>query len=480
MGTGPPGEGGVLPPGTQFGRYVIKKVLGEGGMGVVYAAFDPSLNRKIAIKVLRVAKGDPAVDTQAARSRMLREAQAMAMVGHPNLVQVFDVGTYSDDVFIAMEYVDGGTLRDWTAEKGRSWEEVLRVYLDAAKGLAAAHRRKLIHRDFKPENVMVDGDSHVRVMDFGLARSTGGSDVSNTLLSTPNVLNAPLTQTGMIMGTPAYMAPEQFLAENTDHRTDQFSFCVALFEALYGHRPFGGDTMSQLARNVMRGTIELPGKHPAPGHVLDALLKGLQCDVADRHDSMDVLIDALTTAPDTTATKPSWIWPITSGAVLATGMLLYWVSARMLEERTDDPNVRQVTINRPAPEQPEIPEPEGVVTEEQMAAVISKNQEDVGECRDKGLDRDPDLHGSVGLHFEIRTDPERTKQGVVERVHLDDSQIFDKKVARCLLGMAMNWDVPAPSCTAPAVACTAKVAVNVRIDPPPGDLPGKKKRKKRG
>jgi serine/threonine protein kinase len=296
--------------------------------------------------------------------------------------------------------------------------------------------------------------------------------MSNTLMSTPNVLNAPLTQTGMIMGTPAYMAPEQFLAEATDHRTDQFSFCVALFEALYGHRPFGGETMSQLAKCVMRGQIDLPGKTAVPDHVLDALLKGLQCDAADRHDTMDVLIDAITTEPDTTATRTSWIWPVTSAAVLLTGILLYWISARMLEERPDYAPPRQS-----APAAPGVlaglPEPEGVITEEQIERVVKTHQEDVDECAEKGLARDPDLRATVGLQFEIRTHPDSAEKGTVEKVLLDHSRIFDKRTARCLLGMAMNWEVPAPACTAPALACTAKVAIDVRIEPPPPEKPGK-------
>jgi len=472
--SGPPPADGILEPGTQFGRYVIRKVLGEGGMGVVYAAFDPTLNRKIAIKVLRVAAHGGDVDTRSARARMLREAQAMAMCGHPNLVQVFDVGTYRDDVFIAMEFVEGETLRAWLEHQGGSdWRTVLQKYVDAGRGLAAAHRRNLIHRDFKPENVMVGSDHHVRVMDFGLARHTGEED-PNTTMETPNVMVHPLTQTGMIMGTPAYMAPEQFLAENTDHRTDQFAFCVALFEALYGYRPFRGDTMKALAKSVMRGEIDLPPRrHPVDDHVLTALLKGLQTEPEDRHDNMEVLLDALTTEPDAGATGRSWIWPATSGAVLVTGLLLYFFSARMLEERPDHTAPRSaVPVPEHEPPAPP-PEPEGLVTGEQIARVLRNNRADVDQCIERAVERDPDVHGVVHLQFEIRTDPDNSSAGIVDKVILDHSEMFDKRAAKCVLGMAMNWRVPAPSCTAPAVACTAKVPLDVGIEPPAAPRPEK-------
>lgn len=463
--SGPPPEDGILQPGTQFGRYVIKKVLGEGGMGVVYAAYDPTLNRKIAIKVLRVSTHVSDIDTQSARARMLREAQAMAMVGHPNLVQVFDVGTYQDDVYIAMEFVEGITLREWQKANPKApWKEVLQKYIDAARGLAAAHKRHLIHRDFKPDNVMVSSDGHVRVMDFGLARHTGQED-TDTTTETPNVLAHPLTQTGMIMGTPAYMAPEQFLADDTDHRTDQFCFCIALFEALYGYRPFHGDTMKGLARSVMRGEIKLPSpKHPVDDHILTALLKGLQTELDDRHDNMEVLIDALITEPDTTTTGKPWILYITSFVVLVSGILLYWFSAQMLNEQPPGPPPMKAP---PPPPPPAVFD--GVITEGQMAAILKKYEDHVEECADRGREKDPKLSGTVWLQFEIGVDPGSPTRGRILRAVLDDHTMFDKPTARCILGMSMNWDFPAPSCPGAGNLCKAKIEAQIKI---PEKLPG--------
>lgn len=462
----------------QFGRYVIRKVLGEGGMGIVYAAYDPTLNRKIAIKVLRVANGHNDVDTRSARARMLREAQAMAMVGHPNLVNVFDVGTYLDDVYIAMEFVEGVTLRDWLATQDKKdWKEILAKFVGAARGLGAAHRRHLIHRDFKPENVMVDSAGHVRVMDFGLARHTGEED-GETTMETPPAMVRPLTQTGMIMGTPAYMAPEQFLADYTDARTDQFSFCIALFEALYGYRPFAGDTMKALARSVMRGEITLPPrKHRVPDYVLTALLKGLQTEPEDRHDNMDVLVDALTTEPDTSGSSPPWLLYFTSLLVASIGFFMYWS-----------------TNDKPPPEPPPPPPPrhappdwddtvipgvtQGLITDDQMLGVVARHQEDIDDCVAQGRKRDRGLGGYVKLKFEVRGDVKDRRKGVPERVLLEDTDLFDRRTARCILGMAMNWDFPAPRCQGGSgINCKADTTAKIDIPPPKKGAPPPKKPK---
>src|SRR5215472_6444224 len=198
-----------LAPGRNIGRYAVLSTLGEGGMGVVYAAYDPELDRKVAVKVLRERLGDAAE----LGARLLREAQAMARLSHPNVVSVHDVGRFEDKVFVAMEFIDGRTLGDWVKEKPRSWREVLGVFRQAGKGLAAAHSAGLVHRDFKPGNVLVGKDDSVKVTDFGLA-------------FTPNDRS---TASGIaIAGTPAYMAPEQLRGETPDPRADQYSFCVAL------------------------------------------------------------------------------------------------------------------------------------------------------------------------------------------------------------------------------------------------------------
>src|SRR5690606_14002911 len=218
-------------------------VLGEGGMGVVYAAYDEDLDRRIAIKVLRDSYGDAA-----ARERMVREAQAMARLSHPNVVQVHDVGDQGGQLYVAMEFVKGMTLRTWLSEQDRPWREIRAMFVQAGRGLAAAHAEGLVHRDFKPDNVLIGGDGRARVADFGLAGAAGVPDSDSESLPDSVVIrvgrqsafNTALTLAGTIMGTPAYMSPEQHRGVATDARSDQFSFCVALWGAIYGEPPFAG------------------------------------------------------------------------------------------------------------------------------------------------------------------------------------------------------------------------------------------------
>ncbi len=324
-------------------------LVGRGGMGEVYAAYDPELDRKVAVKLLRVKPGN-GVSLNEGRQRTLREAQAIARLSHANVVVVYDVGTFRDQVFIAMEFVEGNTVTYWLAAQPRSWQEVLRVFRAAGRGLAAAHEKGLVHRDFKPDNVMVGRDGEVRVMDFGLARQVadkpaterttptkripvliaehgpGSADddqMTTILLNGPPTGPAPppvgtesgpsqasqpssgmfevqLTRTGAMMGTPAYMAPEQFLGTATDARTDQFSFCVALYEALYGERPFSGNTMFALTTAVVQGQVkEAPQSSKVPLWVRKVLLRGLRAQADERYPSMHDLIEALGKNPNT-------------------------------------------------------------------------------------------------------------------------------------------------------------------------------------
>ncbi|HVE87032.1 MAG TPA: serine/threonine-protein kinase, partial [Myxococcales bacterium] len=242
-----------LERGAMLGRYLVLHPLGEGGMGIVYSAYDPELDRKVAVKLISAsASEDLAGDGQA---RLLREAQAMARVSHPNVIAVYDVGTLSNRVFVAMELVDGGTLKDWVRQKKRSTRDILRVFVEAGRGLAAAHAAGLVHRDFKPENVLISKKEggRAQVTDFGLARLAGSSEDRGmkgaALTSLPKrlqqsaddrgrLLDAQITQHGLVMGTPQYMSPEQHLGKDPDARSDQFSFCAALYWALYGKRPF--------------------------------------------------------------------------------------------------------------------------------------------------------------------------------------------------------------------------------------------------
>ncbi|MCA9707502.1 MAG: serine/threonine protein kinase, partial [Myxococcales bacterium] len=238
-------------------------------MGVVYEAHDLALDRRVALK-LHARKED-----DVRTSRMWREAKAMARLSHPNVIAVHEVGEHEGRVFIAMELVEGGSVRDWLREApgGRHpWREVLRVFIQAAEGLAAAHAVELVHRDFKPDNILLGEDGRVRVADFGLARAaTDEPDpavrMPSSLVRSPSVTDR-LTQTGAAVGTPAYMAPEQLGGEEVDHRGDQFSFCVALYEALYGERPYPTRSLADLVDATAEGRIRPPPSgHDVPGWV---------------------------------------------------------------------------------------------------------------------------------------------------------------------------------------------------------------------
>jgi serine/threonine protein kinase/tetratricopeptide (TPR) repeat protein len=331
-------------------------LVGKGAMGEVYGAYDPELDRKVAVKLLRVRPGN-GVSLSEGRTRTLREAQAIAKLSHPNVVVVYDAGTFRDEVFIAMEFVEGNTVSYWLQSEKRRWREVLRVFLAAGRGLAAAHEKGLVHRDFKPDNVMVGGDNQVRVMDFGLARQVGergatteklstvplaagrqtpsrvtapsmmktagsGEDLHATLRlgqgqgltsraiptvvefspsTTSGAFDAQLTRTGTMMGTPAYMSPEQFLGTAADARSDQFSFCIALYEGLYGQRPFSGTSMMVLTANVVQGKVdEAPSGSRVPLWIRKVLLRGLSADANDRFPSMEAMLAALDRDPGKT------------------------------------------------------------------------------------------------------------------------------------------------------------------------------------
>ncbi len=279
-----------LPRGTTVGRYVLLEVVGAGGMGVVYTAYDPDLDRKIAIKLIRQGKGARGYS----RARLLREAQAMAKVTHPNVVTVLDVGTIDGGVsgaaplFVAMEYVVGSDLSAWLEAEPRDWRRVLDMFRAAGRGLAAAHRSGLVHRDFKPSNVLVGQRDRVCVADFGIAGSA--DERSWGQLSTVSVSDEPaLTRRGAIMGTPRYMSPEQRAGAATDPRTDQFSFAVALAEAVCGEHPF---------RNGFDQSVDLgAGAKRLPHRMRRALLKALSIDPEQRYRSMDGLLAGLDASP---------------------------------------------------------------------------------------------------------------------------------------------------------------------------------------
>jgi len=282
----------------QVGRYRVEGIIGRGGMGIVFRAHDPELDRDVALKLLRLrAKDERRVDR--ARKRLLREAQALAQLSHPNVVAVHDVGQFGRDVFIAMELVEGRTLRDLVRARVLTREELIALFVAAGRGLAAAHSAGLIHRDFKPSNVIVGEDGRPRVLDFGLARaasslssdSLSGEEPPTDPSSGPGIdsdskklISARLTQLGMTVGTPAYMAPEQKREGLADERTDQYSFCLALFEAVTGELPTGKDLANRRA-SLDRARV--------PRWLRRVLLRGANQDRLARYPSMDALLSDL-------------------------------------------------------------------------------------------------------------------------------------------------------------------------------------------
>jgi serine/threonine protein kinase len=274
---------------TMFGNYVILHELGHGGMGVVYAARDPRLGRMVAIKKLH-GRGDSRL-----QGRLLQEAQVMAKLAHPNVVVVHEIGEAEGTTFIVMEYIEGWTLRQWLAQKRRSCTEILAVFEEAALGLIVAHEKGVVHRDFKPDNLMLGCDNRVRVMDFGLARPNHANEAA-PLDSDLEQAVGQHTQSGALLGTLPYMAPEQLRGCSASASSDQFAFCVALYEALYGKRPFDGRTPEEQLLAIERGDVhELPKNPAVPAWLYEIVVRGLKFHPQDRFESMQALRDAMVT-----------------------------------------------------------------------------------------------------------------------------------------------------------------------------------------
>jgi predicted Ser/Thr protein kinase len=324
--------------GDTLGRYRLERELGAGGMGVVHAAFDPDLERRVALKVLRSEGGE-------ARQRLLREARALARLTHPNVVTVHEVGSATGRDYVAMELIEGETLADWLKAAPRTHAEIVAAFTAAGRGLAAAHAAGLVHRDFKPHNVLRRKDGRIVVTDFGLARGIDAAIEFETTIrakgpqatdNTPSSLSG-LTETGSVLGTPAYMAPEQWTGGTIGPAADQFAFCVALWEALAGERPFRGATLEALQADVKRGPSELDDSK-LPRRLRAPLKRGLDPDPAQRWPSMDALIAAIARSE-----RPrGLLLMIGSSAVVATAVA-YAVFA------TDDkPKVVAPTCEQPA------------------------------------------------------------------------------------------------------------------------------------
>ncbi|MEZ4448227.1 MAG: protein kinase [Nannocystaceae bacterium] len=280
-----------LPPSPSFGRYTIRFRLGAGAMATVYAAHDAELDRLVALKLIH---DDPSEDGY---ERVAREARALARVSHPNVVQIFEVGRYGGQAFVAMELVEGETLGAWQRERARTVDELLDMYIQAGHGLVAAHEAGIIHRDFKAENVLIGGDERPRVADFGLARALGVDDERRQASAAVEGDARDLTGPGAVIGTPAYMSPEQHRGALVDERSDQFNFCAALHEAIYGVRPFDGATIAEIRAQAMAGVLSEPPPGVPRYPSIDAVLaRGLAHEPDDRWPSLAELLEHLAVA----------------------------------------------------------------------------------------------------------------------------------------------------------------------------------------
>jgi len=318
-------------------RYVLLGQLGQGGFGQVLRAKDPKLEREVAVKLLRVTSQHPT-----ANERLLTEARSLAALNHPNVVEVFDVGHFDEvpdtlrgsdtppgpGVFVVMELVEGPTLRGWLAEADRHWRQVLTVMLEAGRGLAAAHDVGIIHRDFKPSNVMLGPDGRARVLDFGLARIVDPALDSQSARTPSGHPIGDLTETGFIMGTPAYMAPELFERGRPSPKSDQYSFCVALWEALTGTRPFDGDTLDELRKDVERQQPRRATIRGVPRSLLAAVARGLHTDPDRRYASVEDLLTALQHSHGRSRRLPALAVAVGVGA-------LGWMSLSSGDTQTD-------------------------------------------------------------------------------------------------------------------------------------------------
>ena len=303
-------QAAAVKMGSRVGRYVVDQVVGEGGMGTVFSAVDPELQRRVAVKVLARTGAGTEQERDNAEKRLLREARAMAQLSHPNIVTVFDMGQFDGGVFMAMELVEGTTLKQWLRGARRTTSEILRVMFEAGRGLEAAHAAGMVHRDFKPDNVLIGKNGRTRVTDFGLVRSLDVPDLLGPATSPHAHGDGPasheLTRADVALGTPSYMAPEQFLGQTADARSDQYAYCVTLYESLYGRRPFVRATLQELARAVVEGRLDPPPVRPdVPGTVREGLLRGLRRDPAARFESMGALLGQLGQEVSFTTTNPS-------------------------------------------------------------------------------------------------------------------------------------------------------------------------------
>ncbi len=396
-----------LALGDAVGRYLLVEQLGSGGMGVVFRAKDPQLGRSVAIKVLRDHTDDRA-------ARLIREAQAMAQLSHENLVVVYDAGTDGGAVFLAMELVDGMSMRQWLGEPGRSWRERLRGVLAAGRGLAAAHAAGIVHRDFKPENVLVDRAGRIKVADFGLARAEQATSPVMMMAPAPNTRD--LTRTGSLMGTPAYMSPEQYDGKLADARSDQFALAITAWEAIWDTRPFQGEYLA-LVDAIKEGRIErssAPAGERVPAQLEAVLRRALAVDPAARFPTVEALLDAIADA-----LRPPRRWPIgvAAGAIaIAAGVVVVW-QAGVFEHAP--PLLPGDAIAMTIETQPE---------PDEFRDIIRSHNDELAACEP------PTGYGTVKVGFKVGPPGHVSSLEIV-----DDGFPRNPAVASCVLRSATGW-----------------------------------------
>ncbi|MCH9682093.1 MAG: protein kinase [Deltaproteobacteria bacterium] len=417
----PPPQG---PDTVAVGRYRLGRRIGAGGMGMVFEAHDPELDRRVAIKLLH-----PGVtgDADVTRARLVREARAMARLAHPNVVAVHDVGRVGEQVFLAMELVEGSTLSQWCTTEPRTQRQILEVFVQAGRGLEAAHAVGLVHRDFKPDNVLMGADGRVRVTDFGLARSTvtWAPEHSPTTTLPPGTgslggTTYGATAQGALVGTPAYMAPEQWRGAAADARSDQFSFCVALYEALFSARPFAGTNLHQLADNVLAGRVAPPPRS-APTWLRNALARGLTVDPQGRHPSMTGLLQLLERDRGRALRVTAIVGAMALGAAATVGTLAWMTDMTISTEPAPSSQAAAAVDDQARPTPDPTPPPQA----DPRQACLERN-----------------------LHAQGRWTPER-RTAFRDHIHtLEDGEDQATRVVATIDAWAKAWtEAAAPLCT---------------------------------
>lgn len=431
---------------VRAGRYAILEPLGTGGLGTVYAAYDSELDRRVAIKLVR-AEAAARCGRHELQQRLRREAQALAQLNHPNVVAIHDVGLFRDQVFIAMELVEGQTLQEWLREAPRTWQEIRDVFVRAGRGLAAVHGAGLVQRDFKPQNVIVGNDLCVKLLDFGLAR-VGGSRVAPAhadLTGQRSLLDTAVTRADHVVGTPRYMAPEQWKGEAPDARVDQFAFCVALYEALFGVPPFAGDTPAARLGAIRSGRLVDPlDRRRVPSWLRSEIVRGLAPTPHDRHPSMGALIEALL-RDHRRRRRSGWGVGVAAGVSAIVTALVMWLAqpeitqadrdaiARLAAEARDaaerrhfvypplhDPNqptayARMLELERLEGPAHQLAAVEADTLREQLSEVLMRYAE-AYEARPGGAEFAADFYAAAALF-------DADNQRALERSYLTDAQL---------------------------------------------------------